>query len=395
MRLSPLLTQLAVLCIGFSSAEVWSHAKTDIITVANGDQITGAVNAMASGKLSVSTDYAGIVSIKWREVRQIDSRYIYEVRLDNGERMYGRFVGNDIPNQLTFQSGSVNRQVDIDDVVEVRSIENELEDKLDLALGATVYADPNTQTLVLNARGQYDVRGGRTTFQASINDTRTSITSSAEEPPCDCSEEPDGGNVGTAEALANKDTNSSNASSFEISREFWRERGTAQSYRVLNARYETNDELGIAHRGSLGFGLGRYLINDLGNELAISAGLQGVQERRRTCDDQTGGSEDTTLIEDDARETCNDAELFLNVKWHLYSFKNLDMDISLNGNTYPSLSDWGRVRGDLKLLINWELFDSFYWTVDAQTIIDSAGDRDDNSLSNSDYTISTGVTWRY
>ena len=395
MRLSPLLTHLAVLCISFSSAEVWSHAKTDIITVANGDQITGAVNAMASGKLSVSTDYAGIVSIKWREVRQIDSRYIYEVRLDNGERMYGRFVGNDIPNQLTFQSGSVNRQVDIDDIVEVRSIENQLADKLDLALGATVYADPNTQTLVLNARGQYDVRGGRTTFQASINDTRTSIKSSAEETPCDCSENPDGGTVDEPEALVNKDTESSNASSFEISREFWRERGTAQSYRVLNARYETNDELGIAHRGSLGFGLGRYLINDLGHELAISGGVQGVQERRKTCDDQTGKQRGTLYEADDERQTCNDAELFLNVKWHLYSFQNLDMDISLNGNTYPSLSDWGRVRGDLKLLINWELFDSFYWTVDAQTIIDSAGDRDDNSLSNSDYTISTGVTWRY
>ena len=395
MRLTPLLTHLAALCISFSSAEVWSHAKTDIVTVANGDQITGAVNAMTSGKLSLSTDYAGIVNIKWREVRQIESRYIYEVRLDDGERMYGRFVGNDIPNQLTFRSSSVNRQVDIDDIVEVRSIENELADKLDLALGATVYADPNTQTLVLNARGQYDVRGGRTTFQASINDTRTSIKSSAEELPCDCPENPDGGTVDTAEATAKKDTESSNASSFEISREFWRDRGTAQSYRVLNARYETNDELGIAHRGSLGFGFGRYLINDLGNELAISAGLQGVQERRKACDDQEGDSGGPTFIEDDAKETCNDAELFLNVKWHLYSFQNLDMDISLNGNTYPSLSDWGRVRGDLKLLINWELFDSFYWTVDAQTIIDSAGDRDDNSLSNSDYTISTGVTWRY
>ena len=395
MRLSPLLTKLAVLCISFSSAEVWSHAKTDIVTVANGDQITGAVNAMTSGKLSLSTDYAGTVKIKWREVKQIESRYVYEVRLDDGERIYGRFVPSGVPEQLAFRSGRVNRQFDIDDIVEVRSIEEELSDKLDFSIGATVYADPNTQTLVLNARGQYDVRGGRTTFQASINDTRTSIKSSAEETPCDCSENPDGGTVDEPEALVNKDTESSNASSFEISREFWRERGTAQSYRVLNARYETNDELGIAHRGSLGFGLGRYLINDLGHELAISGGVQGVQERRKTCDDQTGKQRGTLYEADDERQTCNDAELFLNVKWHLYSFQNLDMDISLNGNTYPSLSDWGRVRGDLKLLINWELFDSFYWTVDAQTIIDSAGDRDDNSLSNSDYTISTGVTWRY
>jgi len=395
MRLSPLLTKLAVLCISFSSAEVWSHAKTDIVTVANGDQITGAVNAMTSGKLSLSTDYAGTVKIKWREVKQIESRYVYEVRLDDGERIYGRFVPSGVPEQLAFRSGRVNRQFDIDDIVEVRSIEEELSDKLDFSIGATVYADPNTQTLVLNARGQYDVRGGRTTFQASINDTRTSIKSSAEETPCDCSANPDGGTVDEPEALVNKDTESSNASSFEISREFWRERGTAQSYRVLNARYETNDELGIAHRGSLGFGLGRYLINDLGHELAISGGVQGVQERRKTCDDQTGKQRGTLYEADDERQTCNDAELFLNVKWHLYSFQNLDMDISLNGNTYPSLSDWGRVRGDLKLLINWELFDSFYWTVDAQTIIDSAGDRDDNSLSNSDYTISTGVTWRY
>jgi len=395
MRLSPLLTKLAVLCISFSSAEVWSHAKTDIVTVANGDQITGAVNAMTSGKLSLSTDYAGTVKIKWREVKQIESRYVYEVRLDDGERIYGRFVPSGVPEQLAFRSGRVNRQFDIDDIVEVRSIEEELSDKLDFSIGATVYADPNTQTLVLNARGQYDVRGGRTTFQASINDTRTSIKSSAEETPCDCSANPDGGTVDEPEALVNKDTESSNASSFEISREFWRERGTAQSYRVLNARYETNDELGIAHRGSLGFGLGRYLINDLGHELAISGGVQGVQERRKTCDDQTGKQRGTLYEADDERQTCNDAELFLNVKWHLYSFQNLDMDISLNGNTYPSLSDWGRVRGDLKLLINWELFDSFYWTVDAQTIIDSAGDRDDTSLSNSDYTISTGVTWRY
>ena len=73
--------------LAVSAANAWSHAKTDVITIANGDQITGAVNEMTAGKLSLGTSYAGAVKIKWREVRQIDSRYVYEVRLDDGERI--------------------------------------------------------------------------------------------------------------------------------------------------------------------------------------------------------------------------------------------------------------------------------------------------------------------
>ena len=86
-----------------NAMNVWSHAKTDVITVSNGDRITGAMTEMTSGKLSVSTSYAGTISVKWREVSQIDSRYVYEVLLDDGERIYGRFAASDIPEQLTFR----------------------------------------------------------------------------------------------------------------------------------------------------------------------------------------------------------------------------------------------------------------------------------------------------
>jgi hypothetical protein len=365
----------------WTSGDAWAHAKVDVITVTNGDQITGAVSAMSAGKLSVSTDYAGTINIKWREVQQIESRYMYEVRLDDGERVYGRWVANDIPNELTFRSSGVERQLDIDDIVEVRSIEEELSDKLDLQLSSTIYADPNNQTLVLSAKGTYDVRGGRTGFSARIDDSKT-----------------------TSEDDENRVKQTSNASNFTFYREFWRDRGTAQSFRVLNAVYSSNDELGVAHRASLGFGLGRYLINDLGHELAVSMGVQGVQERRGSCDDQTAGKkidatladpDPETVVEETQLETCNDTELFVNMNWHLYSFQDLDMDISVIGNAYPSLSDSGRIRGDLNVLVNWELFDSFFWSVNARTEIDSASDRDNISLSNSDFTISTGVTWKY
>ena len=381
MRLSPLLKKF-VLCISIcGSVEAWSHAKTDLITVVNGDQITGAVNAMTAGKLSVSTSYAGTVNIKWREIKQIESRYLYEIRLDDGERIYGRFSTNTIENQLTLRVSGTNRQVEIDDIVEVRSIEEELSDKLDLQLSSTITADPNNKQLVLYAAGTYDVRGGRTNFSARVDDTRST---------------PQG-----------ETATSSNSSFVQVSREFWRERGTAQSYRVLNARYDTNDELNIDHRGSLGVGVGRYLINDLGHELAVQAGIQGTQEWRGSCDEQVTNNVSTIALTDDepvgededsprkSLERCADAELFFNLKWHLYSFQKRDMDIYITGNTYPSLSDWGRVRGDLNVVINWELFSNFYWTVNARTDIDNAGDREDDTYGNSDYTLSTGISWKY
>ena len=262
MRRYRLIHQIALSCaVMLCASQSWGHAKTDLITVANGDQITGAVKAMTAGKLAVSTSYAGTVNIKWREVKQIESRYLYEIRLDDGERIYGRFTTNTTENQLTLRASGQYRQVDIDDIVEVRSIEEELSDKLDLQLSSTITADPDNKKLVLFASGTYDVRGGRTNFSARVDDNRSTPRN--------------GG-----------DPSSNNSSFVQVSREFWRERGTAQSFRVLNARYDTNDELNIDHRGSLGFGLGRYLINDLGHELAVSAGLQGVQEWRGSCDEQ-------------------------------------------------------------------------------------------------------------
>jgi len=375
MRRYRLIHQIGLLwALLLCATQSWGHAKTDLITVANGDQITGAVNAMSAGKLSVSTSYAGTVNIKWREIKQIESRYLYEIRLDDGERIYGRFTTNTTENQLTLRVSGQYRQVDIDDIVEVRSIEEELADKLDLQLSSTFNADPNNKQLVLYAAGTYDVRGGRTNFSARVDDTRSTPKEGKDD--------------------------SSNASFVQVSREFWRQRGTAQSYRVLNARYDTNDELNIDHRGSLGIGLGRYLINDLGHELAVQAGVQGTQEWRGSCDEQNQGRiqpnnlSKTTRI-DDNLERCSDAELFFNIKWHLYSFQKRDMDIYLTGNTYPSLSDWGRVRGDLNLIINWELFNNFYWTVNARTEIDNAGDREDDSYGNSDYTLTTGISWKY
>ncbi|MBT5888175.1 MAG: DUF481 domain-containing protein, partial [Halieaceae bacterium] len=188
---------------------------------------------------------------------------------------------------------------------------------------------------------------------------------------------------------------------FTLYREFWRSRGAAQSYRVLNAIYSSNDALGVDHRFSMGVGLGRYFIQELGHELAVSAGIQGVQERKFSCNDtEIGVDADGEKIDcvepEDGGLVDNAAEMFLSMQWHLYSFASRDMDISVVGNAYPSLSEWGDLRGDLNLMLSWELFPSFYWSINARSEFDSSAEqRGQLKIDTTDYTITTGITWSY
>ena len=363
-------------CSTLCSVIAAAHSKTDVITVENGDTITGAIDSMSAGKLALNTDYAGVIKIKWREVEQIDSRYVYEVRLDDGERLYGRFAKTEEKSVLTFKVRGGERQLDLEDIVEIRSIEEQLADQLDLKVTSTIYADPNAVTLSLSTSGTYDTRGGRTGFSGRIDDNQTKALDA------------EGDTVKTT----------LNSSNFTLYREFWRSRGAAQSYRVLNAVYSSNDALGVDHRFSMGVGLGRYFIQELGHELAVSTGIQGVQERKLRCDERLEAdaidcagpeSGDGDLID-------NAAELFFNLQWHLYSFASRDMDISMVGNAYPSLSEWGDLRGDLNLMLSWELFPSFYWSINARTEFDSSADqRGQLKIDTTDYTITTGITWSY
>ena len=54
--------------------------KTDIVSLKNGDRVTGEIEELQRGKLTVKTDSMGTVSIEWREfgVRLGDHFYMTE-----------------------------------------------------------------------------------------------------------------------------------------------------------------------------------------------------------------------------------------------------------------------------------------------------------------------------
>ena len=51
-----------------------TSARTDTVVLTNGDRLTGEIQKLADGKLSLKTGYAGDVHIDWKVVDQLTDR---------------------------------------------------------------------------------------------------------------------------------------------------------------------------------------------------------------------------------------------------------------------------------------------------------------------------------
>ena len=90
MRTRPAGLLLAALGLFFGGSSVALAARTDVIVLRNGDQITGEVLQMRQGKLQVKTDDAGTLSIKWDKVASVTTAASYDVTMRDTRRLFGR-----------------------------------------------------------------------------------------------------------------------------------------------------------------------------------------------------------------------------------------------------------------------------------------------------------------
>ena len=67
-------------------------------------------------------------------------------------------------------------------------------------------------------------------------------------------------------------------------------------------------------------------------------------------------------------------EAFIQTNWLVYEFGNQDLDVTLGGNVYPSLSSWGRIRANANVQLSWEVMSDFYWNLTATAEYDSDSD---------------------
>jgi hypothetical protein len=75
--------------VAFGTALPASAQKTDVLTLYNGDVITGEIREMSQGQLTFKTDDMGTLRVQWERVERLRSVHLFEVLLADGQQVMG------------------------------------------------------------------------------------------------------------------------------------------------------------------------------------------------------------------------------------------------------------------------------------------------------------------
>ena len=326
-----------------SGSYCWGRPKSDIVTLHNGDNITCEIKSLYAGVLECGTDVMGTLSIEWAGIASITSNYEFQVRYSDGSRHIGRIAASPDPGSIgivgdggSFDSGWLQ-------VVELRPLQTTFKDATDIYLSAgfdyTKASDTSQITLGLDISYEKEQSRSSLKLRHVTSDTREESFSSTK---------------------------------LDLYRGFFNDK-TRRLFRYGASSYESNDQLALDYRVSVGAGFGRYFIDNFERQLASAIGLQANTER------------------DFAGKQQESLEGALKLEFATWQFHPPELDVRVTLNLYPSVTDSGRLRGDSDIRLRWELYRNLFWDVTAWGVYDNQNIGDGNL----DYGVSTGIGWDY
>ncbi len=337
-RIIPLL--LLLLCA--NSLDAFAHAKTDIVTLYNGDRITGEIKELDGGILKLGTDSMGTISIEWQEIASVESEFYYEFQLSSGARHFGSIEKRDHPGLLRIAELGEGRDAQWLDVVRIRPIESEIVDRIDAYFSAG-YAYTRANSLT------------QTSFKANIG----------------YENERSRNRLDARSNLTDSDENSSSSSKVDLDRAIWTKRDGV--FRSVQGNYEQNDELDLNYRVGAGAGLGRFFLDTYQNRLAGVLGLQVITEENKSAG------------------TDQNIELYLTSRYEAWRFNTPELHLDFSLNLYPSITESGRVRSSSDLNLRWELIEDLFFDITAYGTYDNRAEGDNGV----DYGVTTGLGYDF
>ena len=316
---------LGLLCVALLAVmPTVSFAKEDVVIFDNGDRLTGELKSLERGRLRFKTEATDTISIEWDNVAFLSSVQNIQLETVDGRRYLGHIA-------MSAEEGSVSLMVDgqsiafdADEVTQMTPIEDKGLNRLDgditfgynFAKASAV--EQTTLGLNLDFRTEKRILG----FSANSSISDSSDTDSSQR-------------------------HSANANYKRLLPDRWVYSGFIQA--------ERNDELGIDARFSLGAGFGRILRRTNHSGLLVEGGL--MVSRENIADATEGDNESL--------------EAYFAMDFDWFRYDSPELDLSTNLQIIPSLSESGRVRGNLDVTLTWEIIADLFWRLSFYDSYDS------------------------
>jgi hypothetical protein len=349
------------LLITFSS--LWALAasaapKTDIVYFKNGDKLTGEIRSLGRGRLNLNTDATGTIAIEWDKISGIVSDQHIQFETASGIRYFGSVKTSEKVSEIIVVTNNGPQTLDAERVIIMEPIEDRGIDALDIDFTVGYnFAKAGgiaSTNLGVNMDWRSLVRIESLRFSTTITDSDTVEASKRM-------------------ILALQHT--------RLRNNRW--------FNNAGLSFEKNDELGLNLRTSLSAGGGRYLVQSNSMLWSLDAGLQVSRE------DQASEIEPQVSDEDQVAESeyTDSLEATFTVKWDWFIFQDPDLDWSTAVQIVPSLTESGRVRGELDTSLQWEIINDLKWGFSLYGSFDNQPQS--TTGEKSDYGINTTVTYEF
>ena len=334
---------VAVLTLAGSSI-VHAQGRTDVVTLANGDRITGEVIRLERGRLEFKTDDAGTLYLEWENIQSVVAARLVEAVTTDGRRFLGT-LGPSTPRSLNIVGPEGIGALAMEEVTLIHPIGRSFWSRLDgsIDVGYSYTRSSGVAQLNLNSNTVFRRPASQARLMGSLTQTQKDDDSGRD----------DRGAVEASYAL------------YPWQRWFF----------ITAGRFETNESLGLVLRSQIGGAFGPRLINSNRAQLAVGAGL--------VFNDEIGL---------DVERTQNvEGLLVFQTSYYTYDRPTTNLDIGLQ--YYPSLSDLGRQRMQLDASVKREVWKDLFVAVTLYNTFDS---RPPNpTAENNDVGVVLSVGWTY
>lgn len=345
-KISIVRSGVASLVLLIAAAPVLAdHSKTDVVTLDDGSTYFGEIKTVQYASLNLDTDPAGLLTIEWRHVTGLVSKFEYRVELAGGVRHFGTLGSPETPGHLSIVGSSGPIEVDLSDVVEILPISHGFWKALDGSVNFGLTYTQANDSLQYNLSGEAERRTRRN--YASLSGQSIFNTQKGGE---DANQQ----SVRLLVAQAGKNK----WGTFEL------------------GQLQSNPNQGFDLRSIIGGGAAKFFVESSRKLLTLSLGA--VYNREKVTD---------------SSEVDESAEALIGVAFRRFKRGSHSPSVQLSLITFTNVTDTPRFRAVFNFNVGWKIVGDFKFSFQVNNSYDS--DPPGTDSKNNDLSLITSVGYTF